>query len=440
MSQDENSDQTKNLKFIMDAVSRIASGDFDLEFEPPGAVGELDEIRAGLSDLAEKMRSLYEERERQKALVAQDADMWKRSFSQISEGVFIIDKEFRVLQCNDAFAEVIGGTVDEIVGKNCYSVVHGLESASNSCVTCDAINRCMGARAEMYEPFLGKHIEVAADPVLDDNGELVFAIHTLRDVTDRMELIEKEKELIAAETATTLAKKQAEQLTNLINLAAHELRHPATIFRAYSNILLESGDKLDEDTFRDALLAIDKASYRLAQIVSKLLETASVESVALELRKATIAPRSIVIRAVEGIRLSDTDIDLNIKIPENEEFVVVDPELMATALMMLLENAVKFSPEGSPIDVSLRQNVDETIFAVSDRGAGVPEDDRGMIFERFYQVDDIMHHSKPGMGLGLFIARRIVSAHQGWIRHEPRGESGSIFSFGIPVEPEPCWG
>lgn len=240
--------------------------------------------------------------------------------------------------------------------------------------------------------------------------------------------------VIDREMAVSLAEKHSEQLSDLIALAAHELRHPATIFRTYTNILLDSSGQLDDETVRDALLAIDEATDRLTGMATKLLEASNSEQGELEPRPIAIAPRSIVVRAVEDIRIGDVDIDFNINIPEHEEVVVVDPDLITTALTMLLENAVKFSTVGGSIDISVRQSAGDTIFAVADRGEGVPEADREMIFERLYQVDDVMHHSKPGLGLGLHIAKEIITAHKGWIKHEPRSGGGSVFSFCIPQE------
>ena len=72
---------------------------------------------------------------------------------------------------------------------------------------------------------------------------------------------------------------------------------------------------------------------------------------------------------------------------------------------------------------------------MADRGSGIPEDDRERVFERFYQVEDADHHSIPGIGLGLYIARSIMEAHGGWIRVEPREGGGSVFSFGVPNSP-----
>lgn len=359
-------------------------------------------------------------------------EAWARSFAQVSEGMFILDRDFNVIQCNEAFAREVGMTHEEIIGKTCYSIVHGLECSSESCVTCAAVKRCESARDELYEPFLDKHIEVSADPVLDENGEFLFVVHTLRDVTERVALAEKETELAGARVAAMMAQKHSQELTNLVLLAAHELRQPATIFMSYSQMLLESGGRLEDDQVINALEAIERATDRISQIVSKLMESSYLSHGRLTPLVRLVTPHSVVVRAVQGIRSGEVENEFKVSVPSDEEPADLDPEMINKVLTMLLENAVKFSPVGSAIDISVRQTNWETVFAVADRGEDIPEEDREMIFERFYQVGDILNHSKPGLGLGLYIAKEIVTAHDGWIKQEPRQGGGSVFSFGVP--------
>ena len=110
-----------------------------------------------------------------------------------------------------------------------------------------------------------------------------------------------------------------------------------------------------------------------------------------------------------------------------------DPERIARVLVILIDNAVNHSPRGSPVEVEANP-VDEkgVTVAVMDRGWGVPEDERERIFKRFYQVEEAVRHSNPGIGLGFYIAREIVEAHGGKIWCEPHEGGGSIFRFTLP--------
>ena len=97
--------------------------------------------------------------------------------------------------------------------------------------------------------------------------------------------------------------------------------------------------------------------------------------------------------------------------------------------MILVDNAMKFSPEGAPVTVEVSKEGSELVFSVLDRGIGIPPEKVGEIFDRFFQVEDVQHHSKPGLGLGLYIAKEIVDAHGGRIWCEPREGGGTAFRF-----------
>ena len=101
-------------------------------------------------------------------------------------------------------------------------------------------------------------------------------------------------------------------------------------------------------------------------------------------------------------------------------------------LVILLDNGIHHSSYHRPVEVVGDLEGRDARISVLDRGIGVPETDREQIFERFYQVEDAIHHQSPGIGLGLFIARQIVQAHGGRIWYEPRDGGGSIFRFTIP--------
>ncbi len=111
----------------------------------------------------------------------------------------------------------------------------------------------------------------------------------------------------------------------------------------------------------------------------------------------------------------------------------LDPDKFVRLMVILLDNAVKYSPRGSSVDICLGQSGSEALVSVLDRGAGIPERERSRIFDRFYQSEEVLHHSTPGLGLGLYIAKRIVEAHGGRIWCEAREGGGSVFRFTMPL-------
>ncbi len=112
--------------------------------------------------------------------------------------------------------------------------------------------------------------------------------------------------------------------------------------------------------------------------------------------------------------------------------VKVDRDKIKRLLIILLENAFKYSPGPRTVRLEARREGTQVFFVVMDRGPGVPAGEEKKIFDRFYQVDDVFHHSKPGIGLGLYIGHEIVTSHGGRIWYEPRKDGGAAFHFMLP--------
>ena len=259
-----------------------------------------------------------------------------------------------------------------------------------------------------------------------------------RSISYAMERKRAEEDLVSDETRKTagaLFEGGAEDLTNMIEMAAHELRHPATIFKGYSTLLREYGDDLDPETIKDALDGIDQASNRLTHLINNLLDTSRIERRKLKLAYREVDPNVLLVRAVEEMRARGVEPELNVMVQSEDMVFRLDPEKAKDVLSILLDNAVKFSPVDGEIDLWCDDRGDALVFNVADRGPGVPERDRENVFGRFFRVEDEAHNSKPGIGLGLYIAKTYVLAHGGWIMVSPREDGGSVFSFGIPSNP-----
>ena len=112
-------------------------------------------------------------------------DMWKKSFRLVSEGMFIIDKDYNILEANRCFADMLKSSPEKCVGQKCYRLVHGLEEVPETCLSCAAIGEGISVGAEIFEPFLEKHLAVSSSPILDSEGNLEFAVHVARDITER---------------------------------------------------------------------------------------------------------------------------------------------------------------------------------------------------------------------------------------------------------------
>ncbi|MFH1149648.1 MAG: response regulator [Actinomycetota bacterium] len=396
---------------------------------------QLDILSEGVIRLEGWLDLYRDELEREQNEAVMERERWERSFAQVGEGMFILDKDFTILQCNAAFVELLGEDSMDLIGRKCYEVVHGLTSPALFCYTCSALKEGRSAKAELYEPFLGKHLEVASDPVLDDEGNLLYAIHLIRDITERKRLAEMEKELAAVEAAKKNAQKNARELSDMLTVASHELRHPATIFKGYSHILLENANDLSSDVIRDALMSIDSASDRLARTVNQLMDASRIDRGGISLKHEEFEPHTLLNRVTAEFQGTGANINTSDKTGECAVFKA-DREKLKSVLGNLVENAIKFSPDGSPVEVCVEAAPGGLLFSVCDDGPGISEEHAELVFERFYRVEEVEHHSIPGMGLGLHIVKTIVDEHGGWIRYRPGEGGGSVFEFFIPEQPK----
>ncbi|MDI6832101.1 MAG: PAS domain S-box protein [Actinomycetota bacterium] len=224
-----------------------------------------------------------------------------------------------------------------------------------------------------------------------------------------------------------------EELRDFVDIASHELRHPMTVIKGYASTLLSYFDRMDERARREVLEDIERGVDRLEKLVYQLLDTARIErrKLALNLKESDLVP--VVEEVVREMRQRIPSVPISLRVAEPPGAVRVDAERISQVLVILIENAVNYSPPGASVEVEVSGDGEgAAAVAVLDRGWGVPEEARERIFERFYQVGDAAHHSSEGIGLGLYIAREIVKAHGGRIWHEPREGGGSVFRFTLP--------
>ncbi|MBC7247154.1 MAG: PAS domain S-box protein [Actinobacteria bacterium] len=242
---------------------------------------------------------------------------------------------------------------------------------------------------------------------------------------------------IDVETAGMLARALAveeerlageQNLKNFVDVAAHELRHPVTVMKGYALTLRDYGERLDEGTRREYLEVISKGADRLDSLIRELLDASRIERGRFAVNREEQRLEPLLERAVQEVREKGIAHSLRLTVKGELAPREVDADKLVQVLVILMDNAVAHSPAHFPVEVEAEDRDGEALVSVLDRGVGVPEAQRELIFERFYQIEDA-HHPAKGMGLGLYIAREIVEAHGGRIWHEPRLGGGSAFRF-----------
>ncbi len=222
-------------------------------------------------------------------------------------------------------------------------------------------------------------------------------------------------------------------LRDFIDIVSHELRHPITVMKGYAVTMKEYLGKLGEEESAEMLEAIERGADRMVGLLGELLDTTRIERGRFVIRKVEV-PLAQVLEAAEAETIAKHPTrNIVIRVQDGIESLTMDPAKIGQVLVALLDNAAKFSPERSDIEVEASRVENEVEISVLDRGKGVPVGERDRIFERFYQVGEVTHHSTPGIGLGLYISRQIVEAHGGRMWYEPRDGGGSAFHFTLTL-------
>ena len=230
------------------------------------------------------------------------------------------------------------------------------------------------------------------------------------------------------------ASRESERLRSaLLDSITHEFRTPLTAIKA-SVTSLKSEAAMTEEQRRDFVEIIDEESDRLNRLIGEAVEMARLDAneVKLELRPHQI--REAIDDALEESRNAIGDHAVEVRVPDNLPPVVMDVDWIKKVLQHLIENAAKYSPDDQPIFISAEVRNERLITSVADRGMGIDDLERSMIFDKFYRGQS-QRYRVQGTGMGLAIVKAIVEAHGGRIEVSSQLGHGSVFSFGLPIAP-----
>lgn len=277
--------------------------------------------------------------------------------------------------------------------------------------------------------------------VRDKGGELVGFSEVTRDGTARRRADDERAASLAREQAARAEAETAVRMRDeFLAIASHELRTPLTVLRATAQLILrwQQHGTLDQKRLERALTDLDRSAARLAHLTDDLLDVGRLRDGRLSLRATTFDFAELLAAMVEQVRLrigSAHSIDL--VRPSGACPFTGDHARIEQVLTNLLENAVKYSPEGGAIRVLLRAPKHGYELRVADRGIGLPDGANELIFEPFGRAANSTARGLPGMGLGLYICRQIVEAHGGRIWAESKGENrGTSMCVSLPGSPD----
>jgi signal transduction histidine kinase len=218
----------------------------------------------------------------------------------------------------------------------------------------------------------------------------------------------------------------------LIANVSHDLRTPLASLQGYLEVLSSKADKLDETDRKKYVDIALRQSERLHKLISELFELSTLENQGPALEFEPFSMTELIQDVTQKYRLDAgaKQLVLNSCIPNEPAFVSADIGMIQRVLENLIENAIKYTPAGGEIDISLLRSEDYIATCIDDSGQGISSEDLPHIFKRFYRVDK--HRGKDGTGLGLAIAKRILQLHNSSINVASRPDVGTRFSFRLP--------
>jgi len=353
---------------------------------------------------------------------------------RISDGIFIISRDLRILWANQAVLDATGYTMEQIIGKTCYEVTHRRDTPCQppqAVCPIDEVKRT-GRPYRVQHTHFDKHggkvfVEVEVHPIKDRDGEYRQYIHVTRDLTD----------VLWADEELAKAHKELQDLNqmkiDIISNLSHELRTPLTVAQGSVELALTKDDpEMREELLKRVLRSLDRQNH----IIENLVTLSLIYAENLKLFYDRVELRAIIEKALNALdyQVRQKSISCNLSIPEDLPQITADQNKLYLAILNLIDNAVKFNKVGGTVDITARCQDGNIVLAVADQGEGIDPEDVAVIFEPLTQLDHSIRRRYGGTGTGLTVAKHIVELHNGriWVEENPGG--GSIFYVSLPVD------
>ncbi|MHB8872581.1 MAG: sensor histidine kinase, partial [Myxococcaceae bacterium] len=369
------------------------------------------------------------ERSRAHEALQTSEQRFRRVFEDGPTGMSIIGLDRCVVQVNAALCQMVGRPEAELLGKSFDDITHPEDVGNDEGLLQQLFSGQLPVLTQ-EKRFLHRSGEVlwihlVASVLKDKEGKPKFGLAMIEDVTSRRRAADALRE--AKDRAEAADRTKAE----FLDIASHELRTPLTALRLqvqHTLGKLKKGQAVDEG----ALERIERQTGRLSEMVNDLLDASRLERGRMQLKPVPLDLRALVASVSDDFRARAPSRPIPVFLPSEPALVEADPTRIEQVIANFLDNALKYSPEGTPIDVSLSLEPDQVRLSVADHGLGIPLEQRGQLFNRFFRVDANLPRQQPGLGLGLYICRMIIKPHGGTIGVDSEIGRGSTFHFTLP--------
>ena len=393
---------TDPINHIIEAARRIKRGDFDRHLY----VNRRDEI----GQLAGDINHMAQELQKTMREIKDRSGQLEAVLSNMVSGVLVVDTKGFIRIVNPAAEAILGVEAEDILNR------HNLEVLRPYAIF-DTAHKVMTQKKVFNEEWNisideEKTIEVFFAPIMGEKENISGVLVVLHDIT-RIRRLEKMR-------------------TEFVGNVSHELRTPLTAINGYVETLLD-GAYEDPETCVRFLQVVERESRRLTNLIEDLLDLSRIESRVKLTRTNVDLPRlaNEVILFLEE-KKKRKGIQLYRDFPNQMEPLRADKGWLEQVFINLLDNSLKYTPEGGTITVRMKDLPEAVRVDVIDTGIGIPKEHLPRIFERFYRVDKARSRKLGGTGLGLAIVKHVIEAHGGTVSAESEPGSGTVITFTIP--------
>jgi len=389
------------------------------------------ERTAALSANLSMVQQLQASEKQYQFLLESFSSLWS---SITAQAVIATDRKGVVIAWNPGAERLIGLSVDEALDD--VTVNRFFDPSALGLFADPATPRSLddptGMRALLDEVDEGRTVEADVDMTTAGGSSvpvrLTLSLYQGTDGAQRGYLL-----VITDETKAVEVARLKDEFVGMIS---HELRTPLSAIIGFLDLLQNDPEQPLTADQQDFVAVIERNAKRLLNLVGDLLFTAQAESGRFPLEKAETDLSALVRSAVEssGPNAQKNGVELLSDIPAEPIRLLVDAGRIGQAIDNLLSNAIKFTPSGGRVTARLEMREGEARICIEDTGFGIPEEEQGMLFTRFFRASTATRNAVPGVGLGLTITRAIVQAHGGTMSMSSEVGKGTEFWFTLPVE------
>ncbi len=402
----ENRRDNIRLKQINQKVKDLIAGDYSQVLDMQGS-SEITNITNNLNDLSEVIRLTQENLE-------QESKRLHSILSYMTDGVLATNRRGKITMINDMAKKQLGVQKEDVLNKSILELLK-IEDEYELRDLITQIPELMIDSQDANGEYLSLRVRFAL--VRRESGFISGLVAVLHDTTEQ-EKEERERRLF-------------------VSNVSHELRTPLTSVKSYLEALDEGA--LSEPVAPDFIKVSLDETNRMMRMVTDLLHLSRIDNATSHLDVELInftAFITFILNRFDKMRGPDEEkkYELVRDYPITSVWIEIDTDKMTQVIDNILNNAIKYSPDGGKITVTMKTTDDQMILSISDQGLGIPKQDLPRIFDRFYRVDRARSRAQGGTGLGLSIAKEIIKQHKGFIWAKSEYGKGSTFTIVLPYD------